>query len=131
MLRRPPSPQQGELTKQLPGGQSRHVPETFQPGRDVEADLALQAQRLQRDRIVGIADQHIAAEADTDRGAALGAGIGACEVALPDPRHRRIDTPRQRRLLGNSEIDSDLANGGDIAIFRHAFRTQHAPEIGY
>lgn len=31
--------------------------EAFQSGRDIEADLALHAQRLQRDRIAGAADQ--------------------------------------------------------------------------
>ena len=31
--------------------------EAFQPGRDIETDLALHAERLQRDRIAGAADQ--------------------------------------------------------------------------
>ena len=32
-------------------------PQAFQPGRHAETHLTLQAQRLQRDRIVGAADQ--------------------------------------------------------------------------
>ena len=57
--------------------------QALQPGRDVEADLALHAERLQRDRIVGAADQHVAADADANRRAALRAGVIAGEIAGP------------------------------------------------
>src|ERR1700727_3540109 len=105
---------------------SRAKLEALQSGRDVEAALALHAQRLQRDRIVGTADQHIAADADADRRAALRAGVIARQIARPEPRDRRPDAPGQRGFLGDAEIDADLANGRDIAILRHAVDAQHA-----
>src|ERR1700737_4426914 len=49
---------------------SRPEFQAFQPGRDVDADLALQAERLQGDRIVGTADQHVAADTDAEPRAA-------------------------------------------------------------
>src|SRR3981189_1938192 len=75
--------------------------QTFQSGRDADAALAMHAQRLQRDAIVGSADQHIAADTDTERGTALCAGIRAGEVTRPEPRHRREHAPGQRRFLGD------------------------------
>src|SRR5688572_25849258 len=45
--------------------------QAFQSGSNADADLALHAQGLQRDRIGGAADQHVAADADAERGAAL------------------------------------------------------------
>ena len=110
---------------------SRPKFQAFQPGGDAEADLALQAERLQRDRIVGAADQHVAADADADRRAALRAGVIAGEIAGPEPRHRRVHAPGQRRFLGDAEIDADLADGRDIAVLRHAVDAQHAAEIGH
>src|SRR3954452_4431973 len=49
--------------------------QALEAGRDVEADLALQAERLERDRIVGAADQHVAADTDAERRAALRARV--------------------------------------------------------
>src|SRR6476660_5764986 len=63
--------------------------------------------------------------------AALPAGIVAGKVAWPKPRHRRKHAPGQHRLLGDAEIESDLADGRDIAVFRHALGAQHAAEIGH
>ena len=68
--------------KELP---SRPQLQALQSGRDVQAHLALHAERLQRDRIVRAADQHVAADADADRGAALRAGVIAGEIAGPEP----------------------------------------------
>src|ERR1700733_4778482 len=105
--------------------------QAFKSGGDVQANLALQAQRLQRDRIVGTADQHVAAGADADRGAALRAGIIAGEIAGSQAPDGGKHAPGKRRFLGDAEIDADLADGRDVAIFRHALDTQHATEIGY
>src|SRR6478752_8101558 len=90
--------------------------QALEAGGDVEADLALHAERLQRDRIVGAADQHIAAEADTDRGAALRTGVGAGEVARSEPVYRREHTPGECRFLGDAEVEADLANGRDVTV---------------
>ena len=73
----------------------------------------------------------VAADADAERRAALRAGIVAGEVAGPEPRHRRIHAPGQRRFLGDAEIETDFADGRDVAVFRHAVDAQHATEIGH
>src|SRR5947207_2392316 len=109
---------------------SRAKFQALKPGGHAQADLALNAERLQRDRIVRTADQHVAAQADADRRAALRAGVGARQIARPEPRDRRIDAPCQRGLLGDAKIQADLADSRDIAVFRHALDAQHAAEIG-
>src|SRR5262249_12795753 len=78
---------------------SRTKFQALETGGDVDSDLALQAERLQRDGIVGAADQHIAAGADAERGAALRAGIVARKVTRPEARDRRKHGPGQRRLF--------------------------------
>src|SRR6476646_566197 len=88
--------------------------QALQAGRDVEADLALHAERLERDRIVGAADQHVAAETDTARGAALRTGVVAGEVARAEPVHRREHAPRQSRLLCDADIQTDLADRRNV-----------------
>src|SRR5689334_20871446 len=60
--------------------------QTLQARGDVESDLALHAERLQRDRVGRAADQHVAAEADADRGRALRAGIVAREITDAETR---------------------------------------------
>ena len=64
----------------------------------------------------------VAADADAERRAALRAGIIAGEIAGPEPRHRRIHAPGQRRFLGDAEIETDLADGRDVAVFRRRRR---------
>src|SRR5215216_2829198 len=59
--------------------------QAFQSGSNADADLALHAQGLQRDRIGGAADQHIAADADAEGRTALRADVIAGEVARPEP----------------------------------------------
>src|ERR1700724_573194 len=54
----------------------------------------------------------------------------AGEIAGPKPSRWREDAPGERRFLGDAEIDTDLADGCDIAIFRHAVDAQHATKIG-
>src|SRR3954469_10681865 len=76
--------------------------QAFQSGSNADADLALHAERLQRDRIGGAADQHIAADADAERGAALRADIIAGEVARTEPCYRREHTPRQCGFRGDA-----------------------------
>src|SRR5258705_12721452 len=49
--------------------------QAFQSGGNADANLALHAQGLQSDRIRGAADQHIAADTDAERRAALRADI--------------------------------------------------------
>src|ERR1700752_5367066 len=104
--------------------------QAFQTRGDGNADLALHAERLQRDRIVGATDQHIAADADADRCATLCASVIAGEIAGPKPGDRGIDAPGKRRLLGDAKVNADLADGRNVTVFRHAIDPQHATKIG-
>ncbi|MGY4318494.1 hypothetical protein ACVWW1_007821 [Bradyrhizobium sp. JR3.5] len=49
----------------------------------------------------------------------------------PEPLHRCVDAPGQRRFLGDAEIDADLLDGRDVAILRQAVGAQHATEMGH
>ena len=68
---------------------------------------------------------------DTERRTSLRAGVVAGEIAGPEQFHGRKDAPGERGLLGDAEIDADLANGGDITILRPAIDAKYATEIGY
>src|SRR5438067_3889840 len=57
--------------------------QALQPGRDADADLALHAERLQRDRVVRAADQRVAADADAEGRAALRADVITRKIARP------------------------------------------------
>src|SRR5258705_870519 len=116
--------------KKPPRLTSRPQFQACQSGGNADANLALYAEGLQRDRIGGAADQHIAADADAERRAALCADIIAGKAARPEPRDRCEHAPGQRRFLGDAEIESDFADSGDVAVFRHAVGAQHAAEIG-
>src|SRR5438477_6600764 len=102
----------------------------FKTGRNAEADLALDAQRLQRDRILRTADQPVRADADTRCRAALRASIAAGNVAGAKPADWSKDAPCQCRLLGDTEIDTDLLDARDIEIIGTAIGPQHAAQIG-
>src|SRR5690349_3744629 len=120
---RPPPIENGSLT-------SRPEFQTFKSGGNVDADLALHAERLQGNGIVGAADQHIAAGADAKRGTALRAGVSSRQIARPEMGDRREDAPGQRGFLGDTDIQANLADGRDVAILGHALDTQYAAEIG-
>src|SRR5277367_2351595 len=87
----------GRAKRELP---SRPQFQALQPGCDVEADLTLQAERLQRDRIGRTTDQNVAAAAHADRRAAWRTSIVAGKITRPEPRHRRIYAPGERGFLG-------------------------------
>ena len=67
-------------------------------GRDIQSGLALHADRLQRIGVARTADQEIAAAADADRRIGADAAIGAREVAVAEPRVRRVDGPGELGL---------------------------------
>src|SRR4051794_35366723 len=62
--------------------------QAFQTSSDIEADLALQTEWLQRNRIRRTTHQQVSAGANTDGRAALRAGIVARKIAWPKPRDR-------------------------------------------
>src|ERR1700733_8553221 len=119
------------MTKEPALSAARPKFQAFQPGCDAEADLALHTQRLQRDRVVGTADQRVTADPDANRSTTLCAGVIAGEIAGPEPGDRGVDAPRQRRFLGDADIDADLADGRNVTILRHTLNAQHATEIGH
>src|SRR2546430_12488159 len=120
--------ERGEGEEKLP---SRPQFQALQPGGDVKADLALQAERLQGDRIGRAADKNVATGADADRRAALRARVVAGEIARTEPLDRRVHAPGECGFLRDAEIDADLADGGDVAVLRHPVDAQHATEIGH
>src|SRR5215470_4289030 len=105
--------------------------QALQTRGDGDTNLALHAERLQRDRIVGAADQHITANPDAECRAALGAGIIAGEIAGPEPVHWREHAPGQRGLLRDAEVEAHFTDGGDIEVVGLAGGAEHAAEIGH
>src|SRR5438105_2816733 len=76
------------------------------PGCDVETAVAFEADRLQRNRAVGAADQHIGAGADPDRSASARADIIARQHSRREATARREDTPNQHAALRIADIDA-------------------------
>ena len=68
-------------------------------GNDIEAGLALQAQRLQSERIVKSADQPVGAAADAHGRTGRGANITAVQCALPDTGGQREDGPAEDHVI--------------------------------
>src|SRR6266702_4309342 len=86
------------------------------PGGDVEAAIALEAQGLQGDRVVGAADQRIGAEADTDGGAGGASGIAAGQRTRRQVGGWRDHRPDQDAALGVADIDPELHDVADIML---------------
>src|SRR5438874_11298535 len=86
-------------------------------GRDVEPGIAFDADRLQRDRAVGAADQHIGPDPYPHRGAAGGADIIAVERARRQIGGRREYRPHQNAALGIADIEAELVDRAGI-VFR-------------
>src|SRR6516162_2941796 len=85
-------------------------------GRDVEPGIAFDADRLQRDRAVGAADQHIGAGPDADSGAAGGADIIAVERTGAQISGRREYRPNQHAALRIADIDAELVDRAGIEL---------------
>src|SRR5438046_2212614 len=92
-------------------------------------DLALSAEGLQRDRIVGAAAQRVGAGPDADRRAGADTAVIAGEVAGPDFTDRREHPPGEERLLGEAEVHAELANHSAIAGENAQVRAEHALEL--
>lgn len=105
--------------------------ETGDTGRDVQPGLALQADRLQRIGIRGAADEKITAAADADRSVEADAAIIPGQTAATEPAVRCIHRPGELGLLGDAEIETQTAHGGDIGFRTAAFAPEHTFEGGY
>src|ERR1700761_5184353 len=84
--------------------------ETGNAGRDVQAGLALHADRLQRIGVARTTDQEVAAAADADRGVGANAAIAAGKRAVADRANRCINRPGKLGALGDAEIEAEAAN---------------------
>src|SRR3954451_14106906 len=100
-------------------------------GGDVQAGLALHAERLQRVGVGGTADKEIAAAADADRCVGADAAIAAGEFAATEPGVRCIDGPGQLGLRGDAEVETDALHLCDVGFGPPAFAAEHAFEAGY
>ena len=104
--------------------------DTGNSGGDVQPGLALYADRLQRVGILRTADQKITAETDSDRGIGADAAVIAGELTTSNLAGRCVHRPGELGLLGETEIDADPANRGDIGLGTAAFALEYAVEAG-
>ena len=79
-----------------------------------EAGLALQAQRLQRDRIVGAADQQVGADADTRRGVGAHTAEMTGKRTAANPMARRVHDPRETGFRGCAQIETEALDVRDF-----------------
>src|SRR5689334_10407603 len=97
---------------------------------DAEADLALPADRLKRDGVVGTAPQHVGADPDADRRVGRRADIGAAE-SVRAWTIRRKDRPRDGGCRVEADVDTDAANLRVIGLRRTAGRrTEQTLQVG-
>src|SRR5215475_8340280 len=89
---------------------------------DIESRLALDADRLQGERIVEPADEAVRAGADADRGSRRSADKSAGERALPDPRRRREHRPGQTDFVGEADLRPEARNIRLVKLRRRAAR---------
>jgi hypothetical protein len=98
-------------------------------GGDIETGIALDADRLQRDRAVGAADQNIGADPDADRGAAGGADIIAGERTRPQAGGRREHCPDDHGALRVAYVDAEFRDRAGIVLAEAGMRERatHRP----
>src|SRR5262245_42597396 len=85
--------------------------------RKVEASLALDRNRLQRDGAVRAANQHVGACAKADSCFGACAGIGASQRTKA-PRCRGIDRPYHLAAGGGTDIKAKLVDRSEIHLAR-------------
>jgi len=83
--------------------------------RDIEALLALDAERLQRNRLLEAADKHIGAKAHTDRGFGRSSAIGTSKRAWPGLAAGE-DRPGHIALTGEADVDAKTADRARIVL---------------
>jgi len=89
-------------------------------GDGAQAGLALQAQRLQRNRIVRSANQQVGAEADADRGIGANTAEVTGERAAAEPVAWRVDRPRKAGLRRHAEIETETLDARNVGLSRRA-----------
>src|SRR6516165_8923897 len=108
----------------LPGLMSQG--QSCDAGRDVEAGIAFDAERLQRNRLSGAADQHVGAATRPDRSARSGTTIGSGQRAGRRRGGRRQHRPNEHAALCIADIDAELVDGSDIVLRRASHRRERA-----
>src|SRR6202790_840034 len=98
--------------------------------RDVQAGLALHAERLQRVGVLRTADQEVAAATNPDRSVGADAAVIAGEIARSNPPGRRIHRPAQPGLIGDAEIQAKSMHGCDVRFGAATLALKHAFEAG-
>ena len=98
-------------------------------GRDVQALVAFDAERLQRDRLVETADQHVGAEADADRGARRRAGIVAFKRAGANVGRGREHAPHQHAAFGVTDVDAELGDRAGVVLSATVIAAESAVQI--
>ena len=83
-----------------------------------EAGLTLQAQRLQRDRIVGAADQQVGADADTRRGVGAHTAEMTGKRTAANPMARRVHDPRETGFRGGAQIETEALDVRNVRLRR-------------
>lgn len=87
-------------------------------GRGAEAGLALEAQRLQRDRVAGTTDQQVRTDPDADRRVRSDSAEMAGQRAAAQPSARRMDDPCQTGLLSDAEVEAKALDTRDVGFRR-------------
>src|SRR6516162_11529751 len=97
-------------------------------GGDVEPGVAFDADRLQRDRAVGTADQHVGPDPDPGSGAACGSDIVAGQCARRQIGGWREHRPNQNAPLRIADIDTEFVDRAGIELSMPRRRRKGAVE---
>ena len=87
---------------------------------DVEAGLALNAHRLESERVIESADKAVGSDANADRPPAGNADVTAGQCARANARSRREHDPTQGNIIGEADLRSEAADGAPIVLQRRA-----------
>ena len=100
-------------------------------GNSGEAGLALQAERLQRERIGRTADEEVRADADADSRVGANATVVTGESARAHAIGRSMHGPGKAGLLGHAEVETEAVDAGDVRLDRATvIAAEDALELG-
>src|SRR5665213_2286063 len=91
-------------------------------GRDVQACIALDGKRLQRDRTVEAAEQHMRADAYANSGAGRRTGIITLKGAVARAGSGGEHGPHDDSARGIADIDTELGDRSDIMLIAASVR---------
>jgi len=90
-----------------------------------KAGLPLQAERLQRERVLRAANEEVGTDTDADRRIGTNATVAPGQGAAANTMARRMNRPGKAGLLGDANVEANAMNGCHISV--HA--TVNATEI--